>query len=294
VRKLCEGLMCAERVYDLIDSEKKVEKKEEKRDSIIVEAHTVDEIKLVNASFSYASNPNVDILKHVSISVQRGQVVALVGKNGSGKSTLASLLVALYQAQSGSVLCKTDTAEVDLNALTRVNQSQIVQLVPQQPSLFEMSIWDNVTYTNTTAAKEQVEQAMTAANCQDFVSKLTDGVQYNVGRNGCKLSGGQRQRLALARALLSNPALLILDEPNSSMDAEGDSAVSDAVKACREGTAEEKKGLLLITHRMSSLTLADTIFVLKDGVIVEQGSYSDLSGNKDSELCQLMPDLQTE
>ena len=299
--QLMQGLVCAERVYDLMDStssnnEVVVTESSDKQQAtkIAVEANSIQEMEVTNATFSYASNPNVPVLKNVSLSIERGQVVALVGKNGSGKSTLASLLVALYQAQSGTVVCKTETSEVDLNALDRTNQSQIVQLVPQQPALFEMSVWDNVTYTNTAATKEQVEQAMIAANCKNFVSKLTDGAQYNVGRNGCKLSGGQKQRLALARALLSNPALLILDEPNSSMDAEGDTAVCDAVKACRDGSADETRGLLLITHRKSSLALADTIVVLKDGVIVERGSYKDLSGNKDSELCQLMPDLQTE
>lgn len=297
--QLMQGLVCAERVYDLMDSTSNDEgvmesSGKQQETKITVEANAIQEMEVTNATFSYASNPNVPVLKNVSLSIERGQVVALVGKNGSGKSTLASLLVALYQAQSGTVVCKTQTAEVDLNTLDRTNQSQIVQLVPQQPALFEMSVWDNVTYTNTAATKEQVEQALIAANCKNFVSKLTDGVQYNVGRNGCKLSGGQKQRLALARALLSNPALLILDEPNSSMDAEGDTAVCDAVKACRDGSADETRGLLLITHRQSSLALADTIVVLKDGVIVERGSYKDLSGNKDSELCQLMPDLQTE
>lgn len=286
---LMQGLVCAERFYDVMDF--KEEGREEEKVEVALEASSVQKLKIENVTFSYASNPKVTVLKDISLSIARGEVVALVGKNGSGKSTIASLLVALYQAQSGRVVCETDGAEVDFATLDRKNQSQIVQLVPQQPALFEMSIWDNVTYTNPTASTQDAEKALAAANCNDFISKLKEGVEFNVGRNGGKLSGGQRQRLALARALLSDPALLILDEPNSSMDAEGNTAISEAVEACRDG---EKRGLLLITHRVSSLTLADKIVVLKDGIIVESGSFNTLSENKDSELCQLMPDLQVQ
>lgn len=218
-------------------------------------------------------------------------------KKKTGKSTLASLLVALYKPQSGKVTLKTtENKDVDYLSLNRETQSSLVQLVPQQPVFFDMTIRENITYTNPNATEDEIKNALDASNCTAFINKLKDGLNYNVGRNGCKLSGGQRQRLALARALLSDPALLILDEPNSSMDAEGDNAVADAVRNCRSDEDEEKskkRGLLLITHSVSSLELADEIVVLKDGKIVERGSYDDLTGNKQSALCNLMPDLQS-
>jgi ABC-type multidrug transport system fused ATPase/permease subunit len=125
------------------------------------------------------------------------------------------------------------------------------------------------------------------------ISKLDAGLDHDVGRNGVKLSGGMKQRLALARALLCNPTLLILDEPNASMDAEGENAISDIVATCRDGNSNgTKRGVLLISHRASALQLADKIVVLKDGEIVEQGSLEELSRNSNSELCQLMPELQ--
>ena len=299
--KIIQGMVCADRVYALLDGD---DEEVEATDSFkargavtVADAGDVNAFSVTDATFAYASNANTSVLKNINLDIERGQVVALVGKNGSGKSTLANLLVALHKPQYGSIVAKSAAggagADVDLFSLGREAQSKLVQLVPQQPAFFDMSIVENVTYTNPTATKEAIDKALEASNCNGFISKLEAGLDHKVGRNGSKLSGGERQRLALARALLSNPALLILDEPNSSMDAEGEKAVADVVTACRDGNADGlKRGLLLISHRVASLQLADKIVVLKDGEIVEQGSYEELSRNKDSELCQLMPDLQ--
>lgn len=297
-----QGMLSAERVYDLLedvesnplnpDNQKKDESQSAKEE-LVVDPSTVSGISVENVSFSYASNPSSLVLKDVTMKIDRGEVVALCGSNGSGKSTLSSLLVALQQPTSGTVTIHSHDTSINFFSLDRKTQSKLVQLVPQQPSLFDMSIEDNVKYTNPSATEEEVEKALDAANCKGFISKLADGVNYVVGRNGEKLSGGQKQRVALARALLSNPALLILDEPNSSMDAEGDEAVADAVKACRDGNlGMGKRGMILISHRPASLKLADTIIVLNDGVVVEEGSYSALVKSKKSELCKLMPELQ--
>jgi len=340
VGQIIQGLVCAERIYDLMndnhdnqnenDCDNKTNNDENKgKDSVAASTTkitttstavvntSVTAISLSKVNFAYASDTSKSILKNISMSIQRGQVVALAGANGSGKSTLASLLVALYKPQSGNVTVTIKDSEkeqekeneIDFMLLDRKTQSSLVQLVPQQPVMFDMSIRENVTYTNPDAKEEDIQKALKASNCDTFISKLKGGLEYNVGRNGCKLSGGQRQRLALARALLCDPALLILDEPNSSMDAEGDNAVADAVQNCRDGdsdsgvdgndngdidktSSKKKRGLLLITHKATSLELADVIFVLKDGEIVEQGTYNELVGNKESALCQLMPDLQ--
>jgi len=299
IGKIMQGMVCADRVYNLLDgdegsesttAESKSVPKDAGRD---VKADDVTSISISDLSFAYATNADKTVLKHINLEIERGQAVALVGANGSGKSSLANVLVALHKPTSGSIVAKSASSDVDLMALDRKVQSSLVQLVPQQPVFFDTSIKENVTYSNPSATDDSIEKALQAANCNNFISKLDAGLDYNVGRNGNKLSGGQRQRLALARALLSNPALLILDEPNSSMDAEGENAVSDVVNVCRDGNADGvKRGLLLISHRVSSLQLADKIVVLKDGEIVETGSYDELSKNNNSELCQLMPDLQ--
>jgi ABC-type multidrug transport system fused ATPase/permease subunit len=156
-----------------------------------------------------------------------------------------------------------------------------------------MSILDNIRYSNPDASEEDVRRALKRANCESLLSKLEGGIHFVVGLNGSKLSGGERQRLALARALLSDPILLCLDEPASSLDSEGETAVSDALRACRESDQDgQGRALLLITHQAKSLELVDQIVVLEDGVIVETGLYKELSTRPNSELCRLMPELQ--
>jgi ABC-type multidrug transport system fused ATPase/permease subunit len=299
--QIAQGMVCAERIYNMMDANDEEHSKDTATttaaavDKVTVDHDSINTVSLSKVNFAYATDLSKEILKDITMSINRGQVVALAGANGSGKSTLASLLVALYKPQNGVVTVNDQEGkETDFYSLDRQTQSSLVQLVPQQPVMFDMSIRKNITYTNPKATEEEIKQALDESNCTTFISKLNDGVEYNVGRNGCKLSGGQRQRLALARALLCDPALLILDEPNSSMDAEGNNAVADAVRNCRTGDADgnNKRGLLLITHRVSSLELADLIVVLKDGKIAEQGTYDDLVNNKESALCQLMPDLQ--
>lgn len=173
------------------------------------------------------------------------------------------------------------------NELDRYHQTKLVQVVPQSPALFNTTILENVRYSCPEASEDDVEQVLKMVKCQDFCSKLDGGIHYQVGRNGSKLSGGQRQRLGLARALLTDPVVLVLDEPASSLDFEGESAVADAMEACRRSN----RALLLITHRAKTLELANRIVVIKEGVIVESGTLAELQSNKNGELGSLMPDL---
>lgn len=176
--------------------------------------------------------------------------------------------------------------------LNRQSQTALVQVVPQHPALFDSSIRQNLVYSSPDASERSIERVLKLANCNDFISKLEGGLDFRVGRNGMRLSGGQRQRLALARALLSNPCLLILDEPTSALDSEGEEAVMDALHACRSGDDEDAtRGLLLITHRASTLKIADEILVLKEGQVVARGTYKELTKTKNSELCELMAEL---
>jgi len=283
-----QGFVSAKRVYSLMDgSENEKESQDHKRatkGTEEVDSTAVTSIALNKVTFAYRSHPQRTVLQDVSLTIGRGKVVALVGKNGSGKSTVASILSALYQPQSGSVLLSDGT---DYLSLSRRVQSTLVQAVPQHPALFDMSITDNVRYSNPQATDVEVRAALAAAKCDGFLSQIEGGGGYVAGRDGSRLSGGQRQRLALARALLSDPCLLVLDEPTSSLDAEGETAVADAVRACQD----QGRGLLLITHRAGNLELSDEVLVMAEGRIVERGPYKDLRGRKDSELCALMPDL---
>ena len=234
------------------------------------------------------------ILQDLSFSLSRGEVVALVGGNGSGKSTTASILAGMYSPQSGEVSLNTTDTDTDTTAkplnyntdIERKDQVKLIQVVPQAPALFNMTILDNVRYSRPDASEEDVRAAMKSANC-DFVSNLdasNGGLEYQVGRNGIRLSGGQRQRIGLARAFLANPVFLVLDEPSSAMDAEGEIALKNTMTACRSSN----RGLLVITHRAKTLELADRILVLKDGKLVEEGKLEELQKRRDGELVSLM------
>lgn len=285
-----QGLVSADRVYSLMDGSADAKSSNEgQTKSLSSDAESVESISMENVSFSYKSLPEKSVLNGVSLKMERGKVIAVVGKNGSGKTTMASVISGLYAPQEGKMTLQP--SGLDFSDLDRQSQSSLIQVVPQHPALFDTSIKSNVTYSNPNASDDDIKKALTIANCNDFISKLDDGLNFRVGRNGMRLSGGQRQRLALARALLSDPCVLILDEPTSALDAEGESAVTDAVHACRNGEDGQSRGLLLITHRASTLQNADLIVVLKEGKIAEQGTYDELSENKDSALCELMSEL---
>jgi ABC-type multidrug transport system fused ATPase/permease subunit len=232
-------------------------------------------------------------LKDLSFSLSRGEVVALVGANGSGKSTIASLLAGMYRPQSGEISLypnSTGDATQPLSYVRDVNrkdQVHLVQVVPQAPALFNVTILDNIRYSRSDASEEDVVTAMKSANCT-FVSTLDDGLDYQVGRNGIRLSGGQRQRIGLARAFLADPVFLVLDEPTSAMDVEGEKALKDTIKACRSSN----RGLLVITHKAKTLEYCDRILVLNDGKLVQEGTMEDLHKEKDGEFVALMSDLE--
>jgi len=296
-----QGLTSAERFYRLIDgstssSSSKNEttavdddsKEEERVAAVDVDIQAIDSVALQDVCFSYKST-GTEVLQNVSLELQRGKVIALVGKNGSGKSTIASLLAGLYQPSSGRIELSDGT---DLSRVSKTARKNIIQIVPQATALFNMSILENIRYSNPEASEEDAMRALKMANCDGLVSKLEGGIHFVVGLNGSKLSGGERQRLALARALLSDPVVQILDETESNMDSEGETAVSDALRACRGSDENGGKGraLLLITHQAKTLELADEIVVLKNGTIVERGLLSELRTDN-SELSRLMPEL---
>jgi ABC-type multidrug transport system fused ATPase/permease subunit len=289
------GMQCAARLYKLIDNESAGEEQAPKQEAIKmapdVNTDLVQKLSVENVCFSYKADPSKVILEDLSFSLSRGEVVALVGKNGSGKSTAASILAGMYLPQAGEISLYNNNAgsEKSLNYITDVernDQVNLVQVVPQAPAIFNTSILDNVRYSCPDASEEDVGAALKSANC-DFVSKLEGGLEYQVGRNGIRLSGGQRQRIGLARAFLVNPVFLVLDEPSSAMDAEGELALKDTMKACRASN----RGLLIITHRAKTLELADRILVLKDGKIAEDGKLEKLQKLKNGELVSLMSDL---
>lgn len=277
------GLDSAERLLSLIDPKqsKAVPEPILQEPAIDIEAAEVEKLSLENISFAYAKRPSNMVLNKVSFSLPRGKVVFLTGKNGSGKSTLSKILAGLYKPASGKIRLHTTRSEHDfVNSFDLESKTKLLQLMTQSPALLNETILENVRYSMPEASEEEVKQALLAAN---FDGRELD---YVVGRNGANLSGGQKQRLCLARALLRTPLFLILDEPTSALDNDGQSAVSDAIKACRASNTS----LLVISHSQDTLELADHVIVLENGSVVESGSLSELKA-KNGSLCSLMPNL---
>jgi ATP-binding cassette, subfamily B, bacterial len=247
----------------------------------------VQSLNVQDLHFYYKDSPHRPCLNGVSFELRRGEVVALVGANGSGKTTMASLLCGLFTPTKGAIyVCDPTTgAQTALSDLNRSSKQRLVQMIPQSAALFDISIVENVRYGNPTASLLDVRYALSKAKCNDFISRLPNGLDSRIGVGGRSLSGGECQRLALARALLADPPILIMDEPTNSLDAEGMAAISEAV------SSGQGRAMLLITHHSKTLELADRVLVMDHGTIVEQGTLSKLRGNRNSKLCELMPSL---
>jgi ABC-type multidrug transport system fused ATPase/permease subunit len=211
--------------------------------------------------FSYADN---SVLDHVSLKIQAGERIALIGMSGSGKSTLARLLVRAADPESGDIWL--ENYPIKEFALTSLRHT--VGYVPQQPLLFQGSIRENLLYGNPAASESELQRALATAQLTSVVNLLPQGINAPLGPGAGGLSGGERQRLALARSLLRNSPVLILDESTSALDAPTESAVLSSVSKFSEGQT-----LILISHRISSLAWVDRFVLLDRGRIVEMGSH---------------------
>ncbi|MBL9170241.1 MAG: ABC transporter ATP-binding protein [Verrucomicrobiales bacterium] len=223
------------------------------------------EIVYENVQFSYG--PDRTVLKGVSLEVRPGQMIALVGPTGAGKSTLVNLLPGFYEATGGRIrIDGQDIASVSLSSLRRH-----ISVVSQEPFLFNGTVRENILYGRLEASPEEVEAAAKAANCHDFITRLPDGYDSRVGERGVKLSVGEKQRVSIARALLKNSPILILDEATASVDTATERLIQEALARLLRGRTS-----FVIAHRLSTIREADQILVLKQGEIVERGTHDQL------------------
>ncbi len=255
-----QGLAAADRVYELLDQPIEIINQPGAKPLEPVRKH----IEFSNVSFSYGEKP---VLSDINFEVKAGQVVALVGMSGAGKTTLINLIPRFYEVTKGAILIDgIDTRDVALSSL----RSQIA-VVTQQPILFNDSFRNNIAYGDIRKSDNEIIAAAKAANAYDFIMKLPRQFETNVGEQGIRLSGGERQRICIARALLKDAPILILDEATSSLDSDSELEVQKALENLMTG-----RTTLVIAHRLSTIQRADCIITLANGRIVERGCHSEL------------------
>ncbi|MCH8553845.1 MAG: ATP-binding cassette domain-containing protein [Schleiferiaceae bacterium] len=224
-------------------------------------------IRFDNLQFAYPSRPDQQVLNNLSLTINRGEQVAIIGPSGSGKTTITNLLLRFYEPTSGVLFFDEKPASAyNLTAL----RSQMA-LVPQDILLFGGTIRENIAYGKPGASDAEIRAAAEQANAHEFIAAFTEGYDTLVGERGIQLSGGQRQRIAIARAVLKDPAILILDEATSALDSASEKLVQDALDKLMQNRTS-----IVIAHRLSTIKNADQIVVLKDGNIVEIGNHADL------------------
>ena len=236
-----------------------------------------NQIELHNISFSFPGR--LKTLKNINLKLNKGNVIAFLGESGSGKTTLVDIILGLYEPDEGHILIDNDRFEkYDIGSFRNK-----IAYVAQDPQLFNCSIRENLLWSNPDATEEDIWAACSLADSSDFIKELPKKLETKIGNSGGNLSGGQRQRLSLARAILRKPELLILDEPTSALDSKSENFIKNAIKELSSKTT-----ILIITHRISIVNQADYIYLVKDGSIIEEGSYQKLSNEENSELSKMI------
>lgn len=258
-----QALAASERIYEVLDTKPSVVEKINARELTGFKESVIFD----NVWFNYG---NQDILKNINLTIKKGEVIAIVGPSGVGKTTLVDLIPRFYDPKKGRIIIDG----LDIRELTLKSLRQQIGIVTQETILFNDTIKANITYGKFDAEEEQIVKAARQAHAHDFILKLPSGYQTIIGDRGMKLSGGERQRIAIARALLKNPPILILDEATSQLDTESEHVVQEALEVLMQG-----RTVFIIAHRLSTVKNAHRIVVFDKGMIIEQGSHEELLHN---------------
>lgn len=255
-----KGAAALDRIQELMSVENTIV---ERPDARPIRAFN-DRIEFRNVQFSYGTK---DILKNINLTIRKGQTIALVGASGAGKSTMADLIPRFHDVSGGEILVDGE----NIRDYKIYDLRRLIGVVSQEPILFNDTIYNNITLGTGGASQERIEEAARVANAHNFILKKKEGYQTVAGDRGSRLSGGERQRITIARAVLKNPPILILDEATSSLDTESERIVQDAINVLMQN-----RTCIVIAHRLSTVQHADEIIVMNQGEIIERGSHQQL------------------
>ena len=259
--ELQRSLAAMERVFEVLG----LEHDKPDRPDAIAAPRIVQEIRFEEVEFEY--RPGQPVVRDFTVTVPGGSVVALVGRSGAGKTTVTDLVARFHDPTRGRILVNG----VDIRVFTLTSYRELLAIVQQDVFLFDGSARDNIAYGRQDATAEEVEEAARRANAHEFIERLPQGYETTIGERGVKLSGGQQQRLAIARAVLAHPQILILDEATSNLDTESEQLIQAAIAALLAG-----RTTFVIAHRLSTIRRADLILLMEDGRIIERGTHDDL------------------
>ena len=269
-----KGSAAAERVYEILNTENTIKNSNNPQKILTIN----DTISFNIKSFKYENN---DILKNINFDINKGEKIALVGQSGGGKSTITDLLARFYDVNDGQITIDG----INIREIELENLRSLMGIVSQESILFNDTIYNNIKIGNLAATEKEIITAAKSAYAHEFISNCEDGYNTIIGNSGEKLSGGEKQRISIARAILKNPQILILDEATSSLDSESEKLVQNALT-----NLMQSRTTLIIAHRFSTIENADSIIVLNNGVITEKGSHKELI-NKNGDYKKLY-DLQ--
>ncbi|MCK5765041.1 MAG: ATP-binding cassette domain-containing protein [Bacteroidales bacterium] len=255
-----KGLASADRIFDILDADEVID---EKPDAVKIKEFSKD-IEYKDVTFRYEEE---DVLTDINIKIEKGKIIALVGQSGGGKSTMVDLLPRFYDTVKGEILIDG----VNLKDYRIDDIRGLMGIVTQESILFNDTVFNNIAFGMHDVSEEDVVEAAKIANAHEFISKMPEGYQTNIGDRGTKLSGGQRQRLSIARAILRNPPILIMDEATSALDTESERLVQEAL-----ANVMSNRTSIVIAHRLSTIKFADEIIVLQKGKIAERGNHDEL------------------
>ena len=274
---LAQAKVSAGKVFEVLEEQNDIKDNEKAKDIEIK-----GDIDFQNVFFGYkAYNP---VLKDISFSIKQGEMIGVVGHSGVGKSTLINLIMRLYDPTAGVI--KIDG--MDIKDISQTSLRSQVGVVLQETFLFSGTVLENIRYAKPDATFEEIITAAKIANCHSFITRMPDGYNTIVGERGYSISGGERQRIAIARAILHDPKILILDEATASLDTETEKQIQDALDRLIAG-----RTTIAIAHRLSTLANADRLIVLDKGKVAEIGSHNELLKNKGVYYNLVMAQRQT-